>query len=57
MKTNFQKMGTKFELIKAMEFQLPKDMSQFDPLSMNKVTGASVNFPAAGTAHILQATD
>ena len=50
-------MGTKFELIKAMEFQLPKDMSQFDPLSMNKVTGASVNFPAAGTAHILQATD
>ncbi len=49
MKTNFQKMGTKFELIKAMEFQLPKDMSQFDPLSMNKVTGASVNFPVSET--------
>jgi hypothetical protein len=49
LKTNFQKMGKRFELIKSFEFQLPQDMSLFDPLSMNKVTGASINFPVSET--------
>jgi hypothetical protein len=49
LKTNFQKMGKKFELIKSLELQLPQDMSLFDPLSVNKVTGASINFPVSET--------
>lgn len=49
MKTKFQAMSKKFELIKSIEFQLPEDITLFDPLSMNKVTGASVNFPVSET--------
>ena len=49
MKTKFQRMGKKFEAIKALEFQLPEEAINFDPLSMNKVTGASVNFPVTET--------
>jgi len=49
LKTNFQKMGKRFESIKSLEFELPDNMSQFDPLSTNKVTGASVNFPVSET--------
>ena len=49
MKKNFQKTGKRFELIKSFEFQLPQDMSLFDPLSLNKVTGASINLPVSET--------
>lgn len=49
MKTKFQKMAKKFESIKALEIQVEDDLIQFDPLSMNKVTGASVNFPVTET--------
>ena len=49
MKTKFQAMSKKFELIKSIELQLPEDITLFDPLSMNKVTGASVNFPVSET--------
>jgi hypothetical protein len=42
-------MAKKFESIKALEIQVEDDLIQFDPLSMNKVTGASVNFPVTET--------
>ena len=42
-------MGKKFEIIKNIDFQIPQDVTLFDPLSMNKVTGASVNFPISET--------
>lgn len=49
MKTKFQKMAKKFEPIKALEIQIGDNLSHIDPLSMNKVTGASVNFPVSET--------
>ena len=42
-------MGKKFEAIKVLEFQLPEEAVHFNPLSVNKVTGASVNFPVTET--------
>ena len=49
MKTNFQKIAKKFDVIKSIGASIPEDMAKFDPLSMNKVTGASVNFPVSET--------
>ena len=49
MKTNFQKIAKKFDVIKSIGASIPEDMAKFDPLSVNKVTGASVNFPVSET--------
>ena len=49
VKTNFQKTREKFKIIKTLEFKLPKSTALFDPLSTNKVTGASINFPVSET--------
>lgn len=49
MKTNFQKIAKKFDVIKSVGVSIPEDMAKFDPLSTNKVTGASVNFPVSET--------
>ena len=49
LKTNFQKIQARF--LEVTEGMAIEDVlwSTFNPLSSNKVTGDSVNFPVAGT--------